>query len=118
MSTTRSAQACFEALPNEILFRIFYSLDAKFVVSVVSKVCTRFSAVLSDSSFWQQKLFLRWPKKYPVAPGESAANFETGQIDFNSIFPQTTKALIGRKPALRGSASLSSGPTGKTRWKK
>ncbi|KAG0434023.1 hypothetical protein HPB47_019406 [Ixodes persulcatus] len=90
MSATRSTQACFEALPNEILFRIFYSLDAKFVVSVVSKVCTRFSAVLSDSSFWQQKLFLRWPKKYPVAPDNESVDWKETCLERERQFEQWT----------------------------
>lgn len=63
------ARACFEALPNEILFHIFASLDARFVVDVVARVCRRFALVLSDSSFWKAKLFHRWPKPYPVTPG-------------------------------------------------
>lgn len=90
MTTTRPAQACFEALPNEILFRIFYSLDAKFVVSVVSKVCTRFSAVLSDSSFWQQKLFLKWPKKYPVAPDNESVDWKETCLERERQFEQWT----------------------------
>ncbi|CAN8004498.1 unnamed protein product [Ixodes hexagonus] len=90
MSTPRPTQACFEALPNEILFRIFFSLDAKFVVSVVSRVCTRFSAVLSDSSFWQQKLFLRWPKKYPVAPDIDSVDWKEACLERERQFEQWT----------------------------
>lgn len=68
--SSRRAEASFEELPNEILFKIFSFLDARFVIEVVGKVCTQFALVLSDSAFWKTKHALDWPKPLPLPPAD------------------------------------------------
>lgn len=91
------ARACFEALPNEILFHIFASLDARFVVDVVARVCRRFALVLSDSSFWKAKLFHRWPKPYPVTPADTQFDWREACVEREQHFKQWSDWEIGMK---------------------
>ncbi|KAK8771095.1 hypothetical protein V5799_025660 [Amblyomma americanum] len=70
MPAPLKTDASLEALPTEILFKIFSSLDAPFIIEVVSKLCTRFADLLGDDSFWKAKLAATWPKPYPVPVAE------------------------------------------------
>ncbi|XP_064476522.1 F-box/WD repeat-containing protein 9-like [Ornithodoros turicata] len=70
-----------EALPNEILFRVFSFLDAAFIVDVLSKVCTTFEAVINDHTFWKGKLFQQWPKTYPVVPVNDSFDWKRACFD-------------------------------------
>ncbi|XP_050023803.1 F-box/WD repeat-containing protein 9-like isoform X1 [Dermacentor andersoni] len=71
MAVPETEASSLEALPNEILFKIFSLLDAQFIDQVIGKLCTRFALVLSDPSFWQAKLVTTWPKPYPLPADEN-----------------------------------------------
>lgn len=57
-----------DILPPEIILHICSYLSAKFVISVLSRVCKKFKALIENDTTWRMRIFRRWPKSYPVVP--------------------------------------------------
>ncbi|XP_003743978.1 F-box/WD repeat-containing protein 9 [Galendromus occidentalis] len=64
--------ASLEDLPNEILWHIFNFLEPSFVLDVLSEVSLRFRYLIGDKTLWRQRLFSKWPGKYPIPPPDWA----------------------------------------------
>lgn len=58
-----------ETLPAELILHICSFLDAKFVITTFSRICSYFHSMLNDDRFWKIRIGKRWPKKYPAIPG-------------------------------------------------
>ena len=40
-------------------------MDPRYLAENVSKVCSKFSCLLSDEAYWKIRIFRKWPSKYP-----------------------------------------------------
>ena len=60
-----SDQLTLEWFPPEILTQIFSFLDARFLQEIVSQLCSKFYAVISNEAYWKSRIKKRWPSKYP-----------------------------------------------------
>lgn len=57
-----------DTLPPELILHIFSFLRAKFVISVVSRVCGLFKDLIENDTTWKMRILRRWPKRYPLIP--------------------------------------------------
>ncbi|XP_014665834.1 PREDICTED: F-box/WD repeat-containing protein 9-like [Priapulus caudatus] len=54
-----------DSLPTEVLLKIFYYLDARFLYCTLTLVSRYFNYLLNDDSSWKMRIAKRFPKKYP-----------------------------------------------------
>ncbi|XP_071742951.1 F-box/WD repeat-containing protein 9-like [Lepeophtheirus salmonis] len=60
-----------EILPDEILLHICSFLDAKFIISVISRLNRRFYILVTDPTNYKIRLRRRWKSQYPVVEKET-----------------------------------------------
>ena len=58
-------------LPPEIILHVCVFLDARFIVSTLSRVCKTLHNLLGSRAFWRGKIYIRWQDKFPAIPGSS-----------------------------------------------
>lgn len=65
-------------LPTELFLHICSFLRAKFVIRTLSQVCRLFRDLIMDDTFWKVRMKKRWPKPYPVVPGNIGLSYYSG----------------------------------------
>ena len=79
-------------------------MEPRYLVDTVSKVCTKFSFLLSDEAYWKIRVFKQWTSKYPpVTPSlpldwmkctiereEMVKRFGSGNTNIQSIVVSNT----------------------------
>ncbi len=59
-------------LPPEIIWYILAFIDARFVIQQLSLVSKEFYKLVNDDVTWKVRISKRFPKRYPIIPGEYA----------------------------------------------
>jgi len=57
-----------DTIPTELLLHILQFLEVKYIIKVVSRVCTYFNSIAKDEATWKIRIAKRWPGQYPAIP--------------------------------------------------